>query len=120
MPVQGQLSEIDVSSILQVLCVGKRRSSLKLEQQGEEGAILIDQGQVVHATLGGLHGKEAFFRLVMWREGTFQISELAEVPTRTITESWDYLLLEGTRRCVGRHLERRLLPTSLQNTSSQG
>ena len=112
MPVQGQLSEIDVSSILQMLCVGKRRSSLKLEQQDEKGTIVIDRGEIVHATLGGLYGEEAFFRLVVWQEGTFQISERVDMPAQTITESWDYLLLEGNRRCIGQHFERRLAPTT--------
>ena len=87
MPAQGQLSEMDVSSILQMLCIGRRRSVLRLERRGEEGSISIDQGQIVHATLGALDGKEAFFRLVMWRDGSFWISNRAEAPARTIEES---------------------------------
>lgn len=94
MPAQGQLSEMDVSSILQMLCIGRRKSVLRLECQ------------IVHATLGPLDGKEAFFRLVMWRDGSFWISNRAEAPARTIEESWDLLLLEGARRIVAWRLER--------------
>lgn len=104
MPVRGQLNEIDVSSILQMLCVGKRRSVLRLERRGMKGTILIDQGQIVHAALGSLDGEEAFFRLVMWRDGMFQISDPVELTTRTIEESWDFLIIEGTRRRVARRL----------------
>ncbi len=49
MPVLGQLNEIDVPSLLQMLCVGNRQSVLRLEGDGEEGTILIDRGHVTRS-----------------------------------------------------------------------
>ena len=118
MTARGRLSEIDISSILQMLCIGRRCSVLRLMRQGQEGSILIEQGQIVHAACGDLVGEEAFFHLVMWRDGGFQIHDPEDAPIRTIDEDWDLLLLEAAQRIVARRFENGLLSASRRRNNA--
>ena len=48
--------------------------------------------------MGSLQGVEAFYELLGWDEGSFQIESNVVAPCQTITVPWTHLLLEGTSR----------------------
>jgi hypothetical protein len=95
MAIEGDLSDIDVSSMVQVLCTERRSLAVFMRRRGEEAVLHFDRGEIVHAAFGELQGEEAMYRLLAWKDGTFRITSGAAVPVQTIRRDWDQLLFEG-------------------------
>lgn len=98
MAVQGDLKDMNLPSLVQMICLERRRSALVLRRRGKEGTILFEDGQIVHAQVGSLVGEEAVYQLLHWTDGAFQVSNHVTISGRTVTLPWSHLLLEGLRR----------------------
>jgi DNA-binding response OmpR family regulator len=95
--VNGSLTEMSITDIIQSLTAGDKDVELMLETMGEKGRIYIQQGEVVHALAGSALGEEAFYKLMAWEEGNFQIVSCSDFPPRTIHAGAMSLLMEGAR-----------------------
>ncbi len=98
MTIQGNLNEIALPSILQILCAEQRHVVIHLRRHGEEGVVFLGQGNILHAEFGELKGQDALYDLLTWEDGAFHVGEPAEVPRDSIGLSVDHLLLEGARK----------------------
>lgn len=98
MPIEGDLREIDLTSVIQVICTERRRAGLVVRRRGEEGVLFFDEGEIVHATLGPLEGEDAVFQLLSWKDGRFRMTDRVLSPSRTVRRGWNQLLLEGLSR----------------------
>ena len=96
--MRGNLNTISMPSLVQAICLEEHKAALFLERGEMEGVIYFDLGEIAHATLGSIVGDDAVIELVGWEEGSFHVSEYDLLPRRTITASWNYLLMEGMRR----------------------
>lgn len=103
MPIEGDLREIDLTSVIQVICTERRRAGLVVRRRGEEGVIFFDDGEIVHATLGPLEGEEAVFQLLAWKDGSFRMTDRVLSPSRTVRRGWNHLLLEGLSKIDEEH-----------------
>jgi hypothetical protein len=83
---------------LQSLSAGEKDVEIVLENGENRGRIYMREGSIVHAELSGLHGEEAFYALVPWDEGDFQILPCSSFPPQTIQIPLESLLIEGFRR----------------------
>ena len=95
--VTGSLTEMNITDIIQSLTAGDKDVELTLESMGEKGRIFIQQGEIVHALTGSAMGEEAFYKLMAWEEGNFQIVSCSDFPPRTIQAGAMSLLMEGAR-----------------------
>lgn len=98
MAVEGDLKDLEITSLIQVLCTERRSAGVVVRRRGEEGVIFLDHGEVVHAMLGPLEGEEAAYQLFTWRDGTFRITDQARARTRTIETGWRHLMMEAMRQ----------------------
>lgn len=98
MPVEGDLKDISLISIMQMVCLERRNAGLFITRRGEEAAVFFSDGEIVHATLGALRGEDAVYQLITWKDGFFRMSDQEGVPHKTIGKSWNSLLLEGMKR----------------------
>jgi hypothetical protein len=96
--LKGKLSEMGLSDIVQVACKGKNQACLIVQSRGQEGSLFFEDGQIVHAILDSQEGEEVIYELLTWEDGAFEIKQKMPPPKRTITASWQSLLLEGMRR----------------------
>ncbi len=96
--IEGNLTDMSLPSLLQMICLEERNATLILEHQGEEGAIYIDGGEITHATLGRIVGEEAVFKLLTWEDGAFNVRNFMSMQRRTIAVPRDQLVMEGMRR----------------------
>ena len=97
-PLKGDLKEMGFADLIQVLSNRGRTVVVRMETAEASGQIALKDGLVVDARTAGLKGTEAFFYMVAWEEGTFQIDSDAEPPETTIQgESTEGLLMEGFR-----------------------
>jgi len=96
--VQGSLSEMKPADFLQSLSAAEKDVEVRLEQAHQKGAIFVQKGEVIHAQTDGLSGEEAFYELMHWHEGDFEMVSCLRFPPRTIHGSLMSLLIEGYRR----------------------
>ena len=90
---------VDLVALVQTLARRKSTAMLVLSGPGRQGAILLSDGEIVHATSGAVRGEEALLDLLSWTTGSIQISPLGQVTSRTIDEGLASRVLAG---CVQR------------------
>ena len=96
--VHGSLGEMKPADFLQSVSTAERDVEIRLERGSEIGTIFVQKGEVIHASTGNLSGEEAFYALMSWNEGSFEIVSCFDFPPRTIHSPLMSLLIEGYRR----------------------
>ena len=94
----GQVVDLQLVDIIQMGCLGRYTMSLSISKGDEGGLIYFDNGDIVHAEVGDVEGKEALNAMLGWNEGRFNSQMGISSPKKTITDRWEHLLLEGMRR----------------------
>ena len=61
------------------------------------GTVAIKNGQIVHSECDGLSGEKAFYEIVSWEGGKFEILKDDDIQNKTISKDWKFLLIEGVR-----------------------
>jgi CheY-like chemotaxis protein len=79
--------------LVQLECLSRSSSLLRLTNGPEEGFIWINLGEVIDAELGPLEGEPAFNRILRWTNGSFEILPAEPERARRIDQSWQGLLL---------------------------
>jgi DNA-binding response OmpR family regulator len=97
--IEGNLAQIPLVDLLQILSVNRKTGRLAVEREGERAVIALREGRVLDAVLGNVTGEKALFRLLTRREGQFafvpgQLGDTAERIDRRVEE----LMLEGLRQ----------------------
>jgi len=95
---RGNVSDFQLSDIIQLNCLGRLNSALQVRHEGEEGIIYFQEGNIVHAEVSGMEGEKAFYYIMSWQGGEFAVVRNRVSPKETITKGWQSLLLEGMRR----------------------
>jgi len=95
--VSGSLNEMSATDFIQSLSAGEKSVKIILENETESGHIYIEKGNIIHAYTGDLEGENAFYKIVVWEEGRFQIVPCSTFPPQTIQGRTLSLLLEASR-----------------------
>ncbi len=95
---QGVLSDLELTDIIQMLCLAKRTTLLHLKHKEHRGKILFERGEVVHAEFDELVGADAVYHMLALKRGDIYMQSDFQSDKRTIHLGWQDLLLEGVRR----------------------
>jgi DNA-binding response OmpR family regulator len=95
--VSGSLHEMSPTDFIQSLSAGEKNVKITIETESESGHIYIEKGNIIHAHTGDLEGEIAFYKIVVWEEGRFQIVPCSTFPAPTIQGNTLSLLLEASR-----------------------
>jgi len=98
MGVKGRLKDMGLVDIIQIFNAERKTVAVHLGSELGYGRVYIKDGGVVHAAYREFTGPEAFFQLLAWHDGEFEVEPDALSPERTINESPEGLILEGLRR----------------------
>ena len=98
MGVKGRLKDMGLVDIVQIFNAERKTVAVHLGSEMGYGRVYIKDGQIVHAMYREFTGPEAFFQLLAWKDGEFEVEPDAQAPDRTISESPEGLILEGLRR----------------------
>jgi hypothetical protein len=79
--------------IIQLECLSQNSCVLKISNGLIDGKIWIQSGEVIDAEAAGLGGEPAFQRILAWKTGSFEILPADGERERTITSSYQGLLL---------------------------
>lgn len=80
--------------IIQLECLSRYSSTLRVSTGQQEGWIWFDSGEVIDAAQAEYTGEDAFRRILSWQRGGFEILPPDKGRTRTIFHSYHSLLLE--------------------------
>ena len=94
---RGVLRRVGLQDVLQMECLARSSSVLEISTSHAKGSVFIQDGQIVHAQAGELAGEEAFNHLLALAGGNFNLKPFSEPPARTISSSWEFLLMEAAR-----------------------
>lgn len=96
--VSGQLSEMPLPDVLQVLSRARKTGLLRISFDGHTGEIQFGSGAIYQASYRGFIGAEAVYALLQLTGGEFTLDPSFAPTTRAVHESTEQLLLEGMRR----------------------
>jgi CheY-like chemotaxis protein len=95
---RGVLRRVGLQDVLQMECLARSSSVLEISTSQARGSVFVKDGQIVHAQVGELTGEEAFNHLMALAGGNFNLKPFTEPPARTISGSWEFLLMEAARQ----------------------
>jgi hypothetical protein len=98
MSMNGQLSDLHLSELIEFFCNQRKTGRLKLDYALAPGVFFIKDGELVDAKVGTLNGKDAVFFALTLPSAAFDFSAGMNSSRRTINESWASVVLEGLRR----------------------
>lgn len=98
MSMNGQLSDLHLSELIEFFCNQRKTGRLKIDYPLAPGVFFIHEGELVDAKVGALNGKDAVFFALTLTSATFDFSPGMGSSRRTINESWASVVLEGLRR----------------------
>lgn len=104
----GQVSDFQLSDIIQMNCLGRLTTALKIVKGSENGSIFFQEGNIIHAEVSGKEGEEAFFEILSWQGGEFSSRKGTQAKKETIFKGWQSLLLEGMKRADEEVPERKV------------
>ncbi len=94
----GNVTEMSLPEIVQLLSMGLKTASVTLVQDEERGTLWILSGRLVHAEAGELRAHEAAYKMLAWQSATFQIEHGGLTQEQTIHEDAMFIVMEGLRR----------------------
>jgi CheY-like chemotaxis protein len=94
---RGVLRRVSLQDVLQMECLSRSSAVLELSTKELTGSIFIHEGQIIHAQMGDRTGEDAFNAVLALTGGQFNLKPFREPPQRTISSSWEFLLMEAAR-----------------------
>lgn len=98
MGVKGRLKDMGLVDIIQIFNAERKTVGIHLGSEMGYGKVFIKKGNLVHASYREFTGPEAFYMLLAWKDGEFEVEPDAAPPEVTINEPPEALILEGLRR----------------------
>ncbi|MBI4699237.1 MAG: DUF4388 domain-containing protein [Nitrospirae bacterium] len=92
-------SDLSFVDLVQSLGSGAKNVRMQVEHsRGSQADIFFRQGRIVYAECGDDKGADAVYKVIRWQDdGNFRIEPIKEFPPDNVSESNDYILLEGAR-----------------------
>ncbi len=98
MGVKGRLKDMGLVDIIQIFNAERKTVAIHLGSDMGYGRVYVKDGNIVHATYRDFTGTAAFYQMLAWKDGEFEVEPDAVAPDKTIDGSPEALILEGLRR----------------------
>lgn len=98
MSLKGHLKDLGLVDLVQVFHNEKKTLIIHLGSELGYGKVCLLGGEIVHAQLRDLSGKEALWALIGWHDGDFEVSPGETVSEVTINGNYEALILDGLRQ----------------------
>jgi DNA-binding response OmpR family regulator len=99
--LQGDLSEISLPDVLQMVANNQKSGVLSIESEaanGQKVRLLFQEGRLINAEYGRNKGIKAFYRTLFITEGKFYLENKELDAKQVINDKLENLLLEGYRQ----------------------
>ncbi|MEJ5299675.1 MAG: DUF4388 domain-containing protein [Thermodesulforhabdaceae bacterium] len=105
---RGSIVGIGLHDIIQLICTSTTENlKIKVRSDTSEGAICISSGQILHAQTLEKEGEDAFYEILSWQNGEFNVvpTEPEMIGKISIHKPWQQLILEAARLKDEGHLK---------------
>ncbi len=90
----GKVGNLQLMDVIQMNCLGRITCTLVVDSAMGHGIICFNRGDIIHAETAAAIGKDAFFSIIGWPAGSFDMRD--DVPNIvTIIDSWEQLMIEA-------------------------
>jgi CheY-like chemotaxis protein len=96
--VRGDLSQVPLIDLLQVLSMNRRTGALSVATAMGSGEVRMFEGEVLDAVYRRLEGEKALYRLLGEREGSFAFMPGGAASLRRVTVGTSMLVMEAMRQ----------------------
>lgn len=93
--LSGNIEDFNIMDIIQILSLGLKTAKVEINKGEQKGALYLQRGKIVHASIGSLRGPEAFFELIRWEKGNFYIIHGQVTDEVNVTMDTRHLLMEA-------------------------
>ena len=88
---------LHLTDLIQMVCLSRSDLIIDIHSQKGKGSIHIRQGRIHHAQTEESTGEEAFFEVLRWNDGKFEILPFVDNGMDSVDKPWEHLLLEAVR-----------------------
>jgi GGDEF domain-containing protein len=95
----GDLSIVQISSLLQSLLIAKLTGCLEINKSNEKARIFFVDGEPTYADIaaGRITGDECILEIVTWREGKYEFIQRQRTEHKNVKTSLETLVLQGVK-----------------------
>lgn len=96
----GQIADIPVVELCQMINSNQKTGVLKLEHDEARATLMFNEGELIHADVEHLRGKEAFFKALSLKNGRFKFTQGIPSSKRhnDVIGGFMALIMEGMKR----------------------
>ncbi len=95
---------LELPDLLQMLCLSGSDNTISVVSSCGKGLIWMKGGRICHAQAGESEGEPAFFEILRWKDGRFDIGPFQPAERDSIFKGWEHLLIEGIRQGDEEHI----------------
>jgi len=97
MALVGNLKDLKLANIIQINCIERNVAKVSVSGADLKGAIFFINGSIIHAEYGPYVGENAVHEMLALNDGEFKVEAGVEARSRTVTQPWNSIVLEGLR-----------------------
>ena len=94
---EGAVSGMSLIDLLQLKSMVRFIGRILVEHAGKSGVLFFRDGDLIHAQLDQLEGKDAFVQILSWGGGSFKVEPKVTTARQTIHDSFQFLLMDALR-----------------------
>uniref|UniRef100_A0A7C4XA07 DUF4388 domain-containing protein n=1 Tax=candidate division WOR-3 bacterium TaxID=2052148 RepID=A0A7C4XA07_UNCW3 len=111
MALEGNLEDFELTDVFQLIQLGAKDGSLRIQTPDDVGVVYFKQGMVVHAKTNSLVGEQAIDSILRWRSGRFVFRPNEETIERTVELPIQQVILDAARRIDELNKIQKLIPS---------
>lgn len=115
--LSGDLETLDFLDTLQLIKLSRLTGTLHFSEP-EIGDLHFEKGQLLDARTGNIHGRKAFFRMLVWTKGGYEFTKKSSMrEERVFDEDTAALIMDGLAHLDAHRQLEKQIPERLQVTS---
>lgn len=111
MALEGNLEDFELTDVFQLIQLGAKDGSLRIQTANDVGVVYFKNGMVVHSKTNNLFGEQAIDTILQWRKGKFVFRPGEETLEKTVELPIQQVILDAARRIDELNKIQRLIPS---------
>lgn len=111
MALEGNLEDFELTDVFQLIQLGAKDGSLRIQTVDNVGMVYFKSGMVVHARTNQLTGEPAVDTILRWRRGRFVFNPGEYTADHTVDLPIQQVILEAARRIDELNRIQKVIPS---------
>ena len=111
MALEGNLEDFELTDVFQLIQLGAKDGSLRIQAADNIGLVFFKGGMVVHARTNQLTGEPAVDSILRWRRGRFVFNPGEHTTDHTVDLPIQQVILEAARRIDELNRIQKVIPS---------